>query len=154
MPLNRAFIGREYPASATYEVGREHVRRFAEAIGDLDPAYLDPDAARALGHRDVVAPPTFLTVLGYRFASEGPIVDPDLGLNYALVVHGEQSFELHRPVVAGDVLTTVNRIDEIKDAGRNELILTVMDVTDPEGQPVATLRSTIVSRGTAAGKES
>jgi acyl dehydratase len=101
-----------------------------------------------------VAPPTFLTVLGYRFASEGPIVDPDLGLNYALVVHGEQSFELHRPVVAGDVLTTVNRIDEIKDAGRNELILTVMDVTDPEGQPVATLRSTIVSRGTAAGKES
>ena len=153
MPLNRAFIGREYPASATYEVGREHVRRFAEAIGDLDPAYLDPEAAKALGHRDVVAPPTFLTVLAYRFASEGPIVDPELGLNYALVVHGEQSFELHRPVVAGDVLTTVNRIDEIKDAGRNELILTVMEVSDPDGKPVATLRSTIVSRGTAAGKD-
>ncbi len=150
MPLNRAFIGREYPASATYEVGREHIRRFAEAIGDRHPAYLDPAAAQALGHPDVVAPPTFLTVLGYRFAAEGPIVDPELGLNYALVVHGEQSFELHRPVYAGDVLSSVQRIEEIKDAGRNELILTVTEVTDSAGAPVATLRSTIVSRGTAA----
>ena len=150
MPLNRAFIGREYPASATYEVGREHIRRFAEAIGDLNPAYLDADAAKALGHRDVVAPPTFLTVLGYRFAAEGPIVDPELGLDYSLVVHGEQSFELHRPVFAGDVLTTVQRIEDIKDAGRNELILTVSEVTDADGAPVATLRSTVVSRGTAA----
>jgi acyl dehydratase len=154
VPLNRAFIGREYPASATYEVGREHVRRFAEAIGDRNPAYLDPAAAQALGHPDVVAPPTFLTVLGYRFAAEGPIVDPELGLNYALVVHGEQSFELHRPVYAGDVLTSVQRIEEIKDAGRNELILTVTEVTDSTGAPVATLRSTIVSRGTAASARS
>jgi acyl dehydratase len=151
--INRDFIGREYPASATYEVGREHIRRFADAIGDRNPAYLDPEAARALGHRDVIAPPTFLTVLGFRFAAEGPIVDPELGLDYALVVHGEQTFELHRPVVAGDVLTSVQRIDDIKDAGRNELILTVTDVTDSAGERVATLRSTIVSRGTAAQKE-
>ena len=154
MAINREFIGREYPASATYEVGREHIRRFAEAIGDGNPAYLDAEAARALGHPDVVAPPTFLTVLGYRFASEGPIVDPELGLNYALVVHGEQTFELHRPIVAGDVLTSVQRIDDIRDAGRNELIRTVTDVTDARGEKVATLRSTIVSRGTAATKES
>ncbi len=150
MPLNRAFIGREYPASATYEVGREHIRRFADAIGDRNPAYLDVEAAKALGHRDVVAPPTFLTVLGYRFAAEGPIVDPELDLDYSLVVHGEQSFELHRPIYAGDVLTTVQRIEDIRDAGRNELILMVSDVTDSEGTPVATLRSTVVSRGTAA----
>ncbi len=153
MAINREFIGRTYPASATYEVGREHIRRFAEAIGDTNPAYVDPAAAQALGHRDVVAPPTFLTVLGFRFAAEGPIVDPGLGLDYALVVHGEQSFELHRPVCAGDVLTSVQRIDDIKDAGRNELILTVTDVSDAAGEQVATLRSTIVSRGTAAKKE-
>jgi len=151
--INRDFIGREYPASTTYEVGREHIRRFAEAINDLNPAYLEPAAAQALGHRDVVAPPTFLTVLGFRFAMEGPIVDPELGLNYALVVHGEQTFELHRPVVAGDVLRSVQRIDDIKDAGRNELILTVSEVTDAAGEKVATLRGTIVSRGTAAKKE-
>ena len=150
MPVNRDFIGRQYPASTTYEVGREHVRRFAEAIGDTAPASLDVEAARAMGHPDVVAPPTFLTVLNFRFALEGPVADPALGLDYALVVHGEQSFELHRPVCAGDVLTSVQSVTDIKDAGRNELILTATEVTDAAGERVATLRSTIVSRGTAA----
>ena len=154
MPVNRAFIGREYPASSSYEVGREHIRRFAEAIGDLSPAYLDPAAAQALGHPDVIAPPTFLTVLNFRFATEGPIADPELGLDYSLVVHGEQSFELHRPVRAGDVLTSVQTVTDIKDAGRNELIQTTTEITAADGERVATARSTIVSRGTAAPKES
>lgn len=151
MPLNRDFIGREYPASATYEVGREHIRSFALAIGDPHPYYLDREAARAAGHPDVIAPPTFLTVLNFRFGAEGPIVDPDLGLNYALVVHGEQRFVHHRPVHAGDRLRSVTRIEDIRDAGRNELIVTVTEVTGEDGEPVATVTSTIVSRGTAAG---
>jgi len=154
VPVNRAYIGREYPASSSYEVGREHIRRFAEAIGDMSPAYLDPAAAQALGHPDVIAPPTFLTVLNFRFATEGPIADPDLGLDYSLVVHGEQSFELHRPVRAGDVLTSVQTVTDIKDAGRNELIQTTTEITAADGERVATARSTIVSRGTAAPKES
>ncbi len=153
MPVNRDFIGRQYPAPATYEVGREHIRSFAKAIGDDNPACTDPEAARALGHPDVIAPPTFLTVLNFRFAADGPVADPELGLDYALVVHGEQSFQLHRPVRAGDVLTSVARIDDIKDAGRNELITTVTEVTAADGEAVATLRGTIVSRGTAASKE-
>src|ERR687889_2221914 len=130
MPLNPEFVGREYPASATFEVGREHIRQFADAIGDPNPIYRNPDAARAAGHPDVVAPPTFLTVLGFRFGMTSPIVDPDLGLNYALVVHGEQKFELHRPVRAGDVLTSVNRVADIRDAGRNELMTMVSEVSD------------------------
>ena len=150
MTLNRDFVGREYPASAVYEVGREHIRAFAQAIGDDDPAYLDPDAARALGHRDVVAPPTFLTVLSYRFAMESPFVDPGLGLDFSRVVHGEEHYEHHRPVVAGDRLRKTTRIDAIRDAGRNELIDLVTDVTDEAGEPVATIRSVVVSRGTAA----
>jgi acyl dehydratase len=154
VPINRAFIGREYPASAPYEVGREHIRRFADAIGDPSPAYRDPEAARALGHPDVIAPPTFLTVLNFRFATEGPVADPELGLDYSLVVHGEQSFELHRPVRAGDVLTSVQSVTDIKDAGRNELIQTTTEITAADGERVATARSTIVSRGTAAPKES
>jgi acyl dehydratase len=68
------------------------------------------------------------------------------------VVHGSLSFELHRPVHAGDLLTSVQRIEEIKDVGRNEVLTTVTEVTDADGQPVATLRSTLVSRGTAAPK--
>ena len=153
MPLNRDLLGRRYPAAVPYEVGRESIRRFAQAVGDPHPAYVDAEAARALGHPDVIAPPTYLTVLNFRYADEGPVADPELSLDYAQVVHGSQAFELHRPVRAGDVLTSVQSIEEIKDVGRNEVLTARIEVTDADGQPVATLRSTLVSRGTAAPKE-
>lgn len=153
MPLNRDLIGREYPASDTYEVSRELIRRFAEAIGDANPAYTDVAAAKALGHRDVIAPPTFLTTMQFRFALEGPVVDPDLGLNYALVVHGEQRFVHHRPVYAGDVLSLSSSVTDIRDAGRNELMTTKIAVTGSDGEPVSDMYSTLVSRGTAAARE-
>jgi acyl dehydratase len=154
MPLNRDFIGRSYPSTGVYEVGREKIRDFAIAIGDRNPIYLDTAAAQAAGHPDVIAPPTFLTVLGFRFAGDGPMADPSLGLNYALVVHGEQRFVAHRPVRAGDRLVSKNVVDDIRDAGRNEMILMRTDVSTEDGEPVATLHSTIVSRGTAAPRES
>ena len=153
MPLNPEFVGREYPASATFEVGREHIRQFADAIGDPNPIYRDQAAAQAAGHPDVVAPPTFLTVLGFRFGADSPVLDPALGLDYSLVVHGEQKFELHRPVRAGDVLSTVSRVADIRAAGRNELMTTVTEVRDAAGEHVATTTSTLVSRGTAPQKE-
>lgn len=153
MPLNRDFIGREYPAADTYEVSRELIRRFADAIGDANPAYRDVEAAKALGHSDVIAPPTFLTVLGFRFAGQGPIIDPALGLNYALVVHGEQRFVHHRPVRAGDVLTATSSVVDIRDAGSNELMTTKMAITTTEGEPICDMFGTLVSRGTAASAQ-
>jgi acyl dehydratase len=152
MPLNRDYVGREYPATETFEVSRELIRRFAAAIGDANPAYTDIEAAKALGHPDVIAPPTFLTVLTFRYAAEGPVVDPGLGLNYALVVHGEQKFVHHRPVRAGDVLTVSSSIVDIRDAGRNELLTTKTSVMTVDGEPVADLFGTLVSRGTAQGR--
>lgn len=152
MPLNRDFIGRSTTAGEPVEVTRGDIRRFATAIGDDNPAYHDPEAARALGHRDVVAPPTFLITLGLS-TSSGLVTDPDLGLDYSLVVHGEQRFELHRPVVAGDVLRTETRIADIRDAGRNELLQLVTEVR-VDGEHVATSTNTIVSRGTAAPRDS
>lgn len=153
MPLNREFLGREYAVAETYEVSREVVRRFADAIGDPNPAYRDRAAAQALGHPDVVAPPTFLTVLGFRFLAESPMLDPGLGLNYSFVVHGEQRFVLHRPVYVGDELRLTNSVVDIRDAGRNELMTTKTAVTTLAGEPVAELFSTVVSRGTAATSE-
>ena len=73
-----------------FEVTRNDIRRFALAIGDHNPAYLDPEAAKPLGHPDVVAPPTFLITATVGEAGGGFVTDPDLGLNYALVVHGER----------------------------------------------------------------
>jgi acyl dehydratase len=148
MPLNRGFIGRSARSKEPFEVTRNDIRRFALAIGDPNPVHLDRDAAKALGHPDVVAPPTFLIT-----ASTGDFIgDPELGLDYALVVHGEERFVFHRPVYAGDVLDTETTIADIRDAGRNELMTIVTEVSS-NGERVATVTNTIVSRGTAAAAQ-
>jgi acyl dehydratase len=152
MPLNRSFIGRSGASKAPFEVTRGDIRRFATAIGDTNPISLDPEAARAAGYPDVVAPPTFLITASTGDAGGGFISDPELGLQYALVVHGEETFAFSRPVCAGDVLDSVTTIADIRDAGRNELMTLVTEVSC-QGEPVATVTNTIVSRGTAAGGE-
>jgi acyl dehydratase len=153
MPINRDFVGRSYRADGTYEVSREKIRQFAEAIGDPDPAYRDPAAAQALGYPDVIAPPTFLTVLNFRFAGNSPVADPALNLEYSLVVHGEQRYVHHRPARAGDRLVAETTVESIRDAGRNELMTLRTDITTEAGEKVATSYSTIVSRGTAGAGE-
>ena len=153
MPLNRAFIGRDYPFEQPFEVSREHIRDFAKAIGDPNPIYHDVAAAKEAGHPDLVAPPTFLTTLSFRRRS-GPMLDPDLGLDYSLIVHGEQKFVLERAVCAGDVLEGRVIVADIRDVGRNEAMVLETVVTDASGKTVATAANTMISRGTAAKKES
>ncbi len=151
MPLNSDFVGRTGPPAEPFEVTRGDIRRFATAIGDTSPACHDVAAAEALGHRDLVAPPTFLITLA--MAGSGDLLaDPDLGLQYHLVVHGQQKFALHRPVCAGDVLDSEVRIADIRAARDNELLHLVTEISC-EGEPVATATNTIVSRGTAAARE-
>src|SRR4051812_12084233 len=100
MALDQKIVGRTYAAAAPYEVGREKIRDFADAIGDDNPAYRDAEAARKLGHPDVIAPPTFAIVLT-RDTSWQVIADPELGLALHRVLHGEQRFSYARPIVAG-----------------------------------------------------
>src|SRR5579875_3685352 len=106
MPVSEQFAGRVYPPTAPYEVGREKIREFADAVNDPNPLYRDREAARAAGYDDVIAPPTFPIVLTLR-AGHQVIMDPDLGIDYSRVVHGEQRFVHARPVVAGDALQVV-----------------------------------------------
>lgn len=148
MPMNTDLIGREYPASAPYEVSREKIREFAIAIGDQNPVYMDEAAAKAAGHPDIIAPPTFLTVLSFKYSPQ-VIGDPELGVNYAMVVHGEQEFELLRPVRAGDVLVGKPHIANIAARGRNEYLYVEASIETVEGEKVAVASATIVSRGTA-----
>ena len=149
MAINRELIGKSFPPSAPYEVSRVKIREFANAIGDGNPAYLDPEAARALGHPDVIAPPTFAIVISFQMGAQ-LVFDPSLGLNYALVVHGEQSFSYSRPISAGDVLVGTPTITNIRDAGRNELLTWEAVITTVDGEHVCTAVNTLVSRGTAA----
>jgi acyl dehydratase len=151
--INRDYVGFEFHSDEEYEVTRGKIREFADAIGDPNPAYRDPAAARELGHPDVIAPPTFAIVATGAASSANPILRPDFGLNYRMVVHGEQRFAYRRPIRAGDVLRSTGRIAEIRDAGRNELVRIETDIDDAEGQRVGTATNFIISRGTAAGQE-
>ena len=150
MPLNRDAIGRTYAAEGEFEVSREHIRRFADAIGDPNPAYRDREAARALGYPDVVAPPTFLTTIGLSLRGPNPIADPDVGVDYSRVVHGEQRFVHHRPVHPGDVLTGTTTITDIRAVGGNEILSLEMEIRTTAGELVCTSYNVVVSRGTAA----
>ena len=92
-------------STATYAVGREKVREYAHAVGEDDPRYLDPEAARSEGFADVVAPPMFAAV--YSSPAMGPaLFDPEVGINFATMVHGGQEFIWGEPVCSGDEITT------------------------------------------------
>ncbi|MBV8997108.1 MAG: MaoC family dehydratase N-terminal domain-containing protein [Pseudonocardiales bacterium] len=146
MALDASFVGRCYPAAATYQVGREKIREFAEAIGDDNAVYRDPDAARAAGYADLVAPPTFAMILVLR-TQEELINDPKLGLDYRRMVHGSQSFTHHRPITAGDELAAMLHVDGIRAMGGNDMLTVRCEITDSAGDPVTTARAMLVVRG-------
>jgi acyl dehydratase len=146
MPVDQSFIGRSYPPTAPYEVGREKIREFAEAINDPNPVYRSVEAARALGHRDLVGPPTFAIVVTME-AGRQLTFDPQAGIDYSRVVHGEQRFVHERPIYAGDVLQVVLSVDDIRVAGGNDLISTRAEARTPEGELVVTAYAVIVVRG-------
>jgi acyl dehydratase len=146
MALNPEFIGRTYPAGPSYVVGREKIREFARAIGDSNPAYHDPQVAKALGYADVIAPPTFAIVVSLE-AANAALFDPELGLDYSRVVHGEQTFTYTRPICAGDELIVTTVIENIRSMAGNDMITTKGIITTVAGEPVATASSMLVSRG-------
>jgi acyl dehydratase len=148
MPLDQSFVGRSWPATPPYLVGREKIREFAAAIGATDAEHHDPEAARAAGYPDVVAPPTFPVVVTMA-ASRQIIADPALGLDYSRVVHGDQKFAYTRPVVAGDSLVCVNTVDEITSRGGHDFLTTRTEVTTEAGEAVVTVWSKLVQRGEA-----
>jgi acyl dehydratase len=148
MAVNKDYIGRTFPPGEPYEVSRVKIAEFADAIGDLSPLSRDREAARAAGYPDVIAPPTFAIVIS--MASSGrAMADKDLGLNYAMVVHGEQRFEHSRPLRAGDVVVAQSTITDIRDAGRNVMLTTTTDIRTTDGEHVCTAHSTLVERGGA-----
>jgi acyl dehydratase len=146
MPVDQSFVGRTYPPTDPYRVSREKIREFADAIGDPNPAYRSVQAARALGHPDIVAPPTFPIVLTLP-AGQQLTLDPAAGIDYSRVVHGEQRFVHERPVCAGDELQVVVSVEEIRQAAGNDLITSRSEVRTTGGELVTTAYSVIVVRG-------
>ncbi|HEY7076583.1 MAG TPA: MaoC family dehydratase N-terminal domain-containing protein [Solirubrobacteraceae bacterium] len=101
---------------ASYQVGREKVREYAAAVGEESPLHFDPEAARAQGFEDVVAPPMFAAV--YCGPAIGPaLLDPEHGIDFARMLHAAQEFTWHRPVVAGDEIETVAELTDTARRG-------------------------------------
>jgi acyl dehydratase len=144
--VNEDYLGRTFPPTEPYEVSRVKIADFAEAIGDGNPLYHDRAAAQAAGYPDVIAPPTFPIVVTMA-ASRAAVGDPGLGLNYAMVVHGEQRFTYSRPLHAGDVVTARSTISGIRNVGSLSMVTTETVIQTVDGEHVCTGYGTLVERG-------
>jgi acyl dehydratase len=144
--INPDYIGRTFSPSEPYEVSRVKIAEFADATGEPSPLCRDRAAAQAAGYPDVIAPPTFAIVVS---AAGGARVthDPGLGVNYAMIVHGEQSFIHHRPLHAGDVVVSQSTIEDIRPIGSMTTLTTVTEISTVDGEHVCTARSVLVERG-------
>lgn len=145
MPVDTTFAGRAYPPGDVYVVSREKLREFAEATGATHPAHTDVDAARALGHPDVVAPPTFAVVIAQRTEAQY-VQDPAAGIDFSRVVHADERFTHHRPIHAGDHLRTALHVDAVTQRAGLSMITTRCEIADESGAPVATVVSTLAVR--------
>ncbi len=145
MPVNKDAIGKEYPP-VSYEVGREKIREYAHAIGAANPVHHDREAAEAAGFRNVVAPPMFCVV--YSAPAIGPgVLDPEVGINLAAMVHGEQEFVWGEPVCAGDEITTTARITDIYERGGMGFYVFETVSTNQDGAEVVRGTWTDIVRG-------
>jgi acyl dehydratase len=144
--VNPEIQGRVFEPAAPYLVGREKVREFARAVFATNPLNYDVDAAHAAGHADVVAPPTFPIVIQERTLAQ-LLAEPDAGIDFTRVVHGDQRFTYTRPIVAGDELTATLTVASVKSLGGHSMVTAVSEMVDAAGAHVVTATSTLVVRG-------
>ena len=145
MPVDDSAQGKTYPPSA-YEVGREKIREYAWAVGEDNPVYFDRERAQEAGFRDVAAPPMFAVV--YSAGSVGPaVLDPEVGINFAMMVHGSQEFVWGEPVCAGDTVTTETSVKDISERGGMGFYVFESVSTNQEGQEVVRGTWTNIVRG-------
>jgi acyl dehydratase len=143
--VDPAIAGRVYPPSAPYQVGREKIREVAAATRATHPSHHDVEAAKALGYTDLVAPPTFAVVLAQRVEAQ-LIEDPAAGIDFSRVVHGEERFRHHRPIVAGDELTGVLHVESVRERAGITMLTTRVELADLAGEPVSSVTSMLVIR--------
>ena len=144
MALKTDAVGKTYPPVG-YAVGREKIREYAAAVGEEGPLHHDPDAARAAGYDDVVAPPMFAVVFSAPAIAPG-LFDPEVGIDFARMVHGAQEFTWQRPVVAGDEITTTAELEEKAERGGLQFFTFRTVSTNDRGETVCEGRWTNIVR--------
>jgi acyl dehydratase len=145
MSVNTEAIGTEWPAT-TYTIGSEKIREYASAVGETNPVYDDPDAAKAAGFRDLVAPPMFCVVYS-NAAMAAAMLDPEVGIDFDKLVHGEQQFEWGEPVCAGDVITTTATLTEVTEKMKMGFYVFETESTNQDGEQTVLGTWTDIVRG-------
>ena len=146
MAVNPELQGRVFPPTAPYLVGREKIREFSRAVLSTNPINFDVEAARAAGHDDLVAPTTFPVVVQEATLAQ-LLAEPDAGIDFSRVVHGEQRFTYTRAIVAGDELTATLTVSSVKSLGGHNMVTADSEIVDAQGKHVVTAISTLVVRG-------
>jgi acyl dehydratase len=144
--VNPELAGRVFPPAAPYLVGREKIREFSQAVFATSPLNTDVAAARAAGYDDLVAPPTFPVVI-QEHTLQQLLAEPDAGIDFSRVVHGDQRFIFSRPIVAGDELTATLTVASVKSLGGHSMVTAESSIVDAAGEHVVTAISTLVVRG-------
>jgi acyl dehydratase len=146
VPVNTELVGRVFPPTAPYLVGREKVREFARAVFATDPQHVDPAAAQALGYADVVAPPTFAMVI-QDLTLQQLLAEPDSGIVLERLIHAEQRFRYTRPIVAGDELVGTLSVTGVRAVGKGAMVTSEAEITDASGAHVVTATSILLVGG-------
>ena len=149
MALNPDYAGRVYGPGEPYEVSRVKIAEFADATGEPSELCRDRAAAVKAGYPDVIAPPSFAIILDQRQLKH-VVDDPGLGLDYSMVVHGEQGFTHARPLHAGDVVVATTTIESIRSLGGLSMLTTSTSIDTVDGEHVCTTKSVLVERSASA----
>lgn len=143
--IDHEFIGKEYPPHK-YEIGREKMREYARAAGDVKPIHVDEAAGRASKYGDIIATPSFAAVYDMLGAVD-LFFDPEMEINFAMLVHGEQEFEWHGVAKPGDVMTVTGRVADIYEKGDLDFVVYEARAVNQDEELVCVGRATFVIRG-------
>jgi acyl dehydratase len=131
----------EYPDS--YAVGREKVREFARSVKADDPACLDEGAAAELGHDALVAPPTFVTILG-KLVQADFMRNVDTGYETLQMVQVDQRFVFHKPILAGDELRAKMEVESVVERFGADIVVTRNTLFNSAGELVMEAYTTVM----------
>lgn len=145
MPVNPETQGRTYGPFEPYEVTRAAIQAFADAVDARSGAHFYTEVANAEGYVDVVAPTTFAAVIAQK-AEFHVVTDPEVGVDFSKVVHADERFTHHRPIVAGDVIRAGITIESITQRAGISMVTSRAELTDADGVPVTTVLSTLAVR--------
>jgi acyl dehydratase len=145
MPVEDKAVGKEW-GPETFEVEADRIRAYADAVGETGAVHQNPEVAKEAGFRDVVAPPMFAVVYSAPAMGQA-ILDPEVGINFAAMVHGGQAFDWGEPVCAGDQITTTATCKEIYERDGKGFYVFETTSTNQEGAEVVRATWTNIVRG-------